>query len=320
MKLTQLRYALEIVRHKNHLSEAAATLRTSQPGVSRQIQLLEAELGFQIFRRTRNRIIGLTAPGQEVLAIAERVVSDVHALQSLKEEVNVGNQGTLTIGTTHVQARYTLPAAIKSFAQRYPDVRLVLMQGNPEDICAMVDSGEVDLAIGTAIVKVFPHIVHLPCFSLPRSIVAPKDHPILKLPEITLEDLVAYPIITYDPRYSGRWRVMNAFKKANLNPTIALSAMDADVCKTYVELGMGIGILTTVTFDPIRDAGLAIRDAQHLFEPSTIIVSLRSNTYLRRFILDFIQTLAPTLTPNYVRYALKQAARYDSNDGPAAIV
>jgi LysR family transcriptional regulator, cys regulon transcriptional activator len=309
MKLTQLRYALEIVRHRNHLSEAAAALHTSQPGVSRQIQLLEAELGFQIFRRTRNRIIGLTDQGREVLDIAERVVSDVNALHSLKDEERVGGQPTLTIGTTHVQAQYTLPRAIKMFAAQHPTVGINLMQGNPEEICMMVDSGEVDMAVGTDVVKVFPNVVHLPCLSLPRSVVAPKGHPLLKLKELTLEDLVAYPIITYDPRYSGRWRVMNAFKQANLVPTIALCAMDADVCKTYVELGLGVGIVTTITYDPVRDAKLGIRDAGHLFGPSTISVSLRSDRYLRKIALDFIQMLAPGLTPGYVRGALRVAAR-----------
>jgi LysR family cys regulon transcriptional activator len=309
MKLAQLRYVLEITRHRNHLSEAALALNTSQPGVSRQIQLLEAELGFEIFRRTRNRIIGLTEPGQQVLEIAKRVVTDVAALRYLKEEVKSGNHGTLTVGTTHTMARHVLPQVVKAFIAQYPDVQLVLKQGNPEDICTLVEDGEADLAIGTDTATPSLGLVQLPCFSLPRGVVAPTGHPILEMDHITIEDVARYPLITYDPRYSGRWRVMQAFRTANLNPTIILSAIDADVCKTYVELGLGIGILTTIAFDPVHDVGLAIRDAQHLFEPSTIIISLRSNTYLRRFMLDFVGMVSPKLTPQVVRNALEQATR-----------
>jgi LysR family cys regulon transcriptional activator len=305
MKLQQLRYVLEIVRQNNHLSAAAEALHTSQPGVSRQILLFEAELGFEIFQRTRNRIIGLTDPGRMVLDIAKRVITDIDALRSLKEDVNFGNAGTFTVATTHTQARYVLPMVIEKFINKYPEVQLVLKQGNPEDICALVDSGEADLAIGTDTQGQFPNLVRLPCFSLPRSVVAKVGHPILDVENLTIEDIAAYPIISYDPRYSGRWRVMNAFKAANLEPKIILSAIDADVCKTYIEVGLGIGILTTITFDPNRDVGLRARSADHLFEPSTIFISLRSNTYLRSYVLDFIKTVAPRLTPAVVRRALQ---------------
>ncbi|MEP9375160.1 LysR substrate-binding domain-containing protein [Aquabacter sp. CN5-332] len=306
MKLQQLRYILEIVRQNNHLSAAAEALHTSQPGVSRQVQLLEAELGFEIFLRTRNRIIGPTEPGRLVLEIAKRVVTDMAALRSLKDDVNSGAHGTLTIGTTHTQARYVLPHVIEEFVKSHPDVQLVLRQGNPEDICAMVDAGEADLAIGTDTMNVLPNLVKLPCFSLPRSVVALKDHPILKIEELTLEEIARYPIISYDQRYSGRWRVMNAFTKAGLEPKVILSAIDADVCKTYIELGLGIGVLTTITYNPKRDLELGLRDASHLFEPSTIFISLRANTYLRGYMLDFIKAVAPQLTPAVVRGALRE--------------
>lgn len=305
MKLQQLRYVLEIVRHNNHLSAAAEALHTSQPGVSRQIQLLERELGFEIFQRTRNRIIGLTEPGRLVLEIAKRVVTDMAALRALKDDVHSGAHGTLTVATTHTQARYVLPRVIESFVKAHPKVQLSLRQGNPEDICAMVDAGEADLAIGTDTIGTSPNLVKLPCFSLPRSVVARKGHPILSVKKLTLQAVAAHPIITYDPRYSGRWRVMNAFKRANLEPKIILSAIDADVCKTYIELGLGIGVLTTITFDPERDSKLGARDASHLFEPSTIFITLRANTYLRGFMLDFIRAIAPQLTPTVVRNALR---------------
>jgi LysR family cys regulon transcriptional activator len=306
MKLQQLRYVLEIVRQNNHLSAAAEFLHTSQPGVSRQIHLLETELGFEIFQRTRNRIIGLTPAGQYVVDIAKRVVTDVDALRSLKEDVNLGDRGMLTVATTHTQARYILPGVVEKFVKKYPDVELILKQGNPEDICALVDSGDADLAIGTDTLKHFPNLVRLPCFALPRSVVAKAGHPILNVKSLTLEDVAAYPIISYDPRYSGRWRVMNAFKKANIEPKVILSAIDADVCKTYIELGLGIGVLTTITFDSKRDVGLRARSADHLFEASTIFISLRANTYLRSFVLDFIKSIAPRLTSAAVRRALQE--------------
>jgi LysR family cys regulon transcriptional activator len=305
MKLQQLRYVLEIVRQKNHLSAAAEALHTSQPGVSRQILLLEAELGFEVFQRTRNRIIGLTEPGRLVLDIAKRVVTDVDALRSVKEDVNSGNSGTFTVATTHTQARYVLPIVIEQFVSKYPDVQLVLKQGNPEEICSLVDTGEADLAIGTDTLVQFPNLVRLPCFSLPRSVVAKAGHPILSVKDLNLQDVASYPIISYDPRYSGRWRVMKAFKTAGIEPKIILSAIDADVCKTYIELGLGIGILTTITFDPIRDVGLRARPADHLFEASTIFINLRSNTYLRPYVLDFIKAVAPRLTSSVVRKALQ---------------
>jgi LysR family transcriptional regulator, cys regulon transcriptional activator len=307
MKLQQLRYVLEIVRQNNHLSAAAEALHTSQPGVSRQIQLLEAELGFEIFLRTRNRIIGPTEPGRLVVEIAKRVVTDMAALRALKDDVNSAARGTLTIGTTHTQARYVLPHVIESFVKSHPDVQLILRQGNPEEICALVDAGEADLAIGTDTINALPNLVKLPCSALPRSVVARKGHPILEVADLTLAAIARYPIISYDPRYSGRWRVMNAFKKANLDPKIILSAIDADVCKTYIELGLGIGVLTTITFDPERDVLLGARDASHLFDPSTIFISLRANTFLRGFMLDFIKAVAPRLTPAVVRNALRDA-------------
>jgi len=305
MKLQQLRYVLEIVRQNNHLSAAAEALHTSQPGVSRQILLLESELGFEIFQRTRNRIIGLTEPGRLVLAIARRVITDVEALRSLKDDLSFESTGTFTVATTHTQARYVLPLVIESFVKRYPGVQLVLKQGNPEDICSLVDNGDADIAIGTDTLGQFTNLVRLPCFSLPRSVVAKIGHPILDIPTLTLEQIAAYPIISYDPRYSGRWRVMKAFKDAGLEPKIILSAIDADVCKTYIELGLGIGILTTITFDQKRDNGLMARSADHLFDPSTIFISLRSNTYLRSYMLDFIKTVAPRLTPAVIRRALQ---------------
>lgn len=309
MKLQQLRYVLEIVRHGNHLSAAAKALHTSQPGVSRQIQLLESELGFGVFVRTRNRIIGLTEAGLEVLAIAKRLSADMAALRALKDDITGGNRGTLTIATTHTQARYVLPNVIKTFITAYPEVRLSLKQGDPEEICALVDSGDADLAIGTETTRRYPDLVRLECSKLERSVVAKVGHPILDAKRLTLEAIGAYPIITYGPRYSGFRKVMKAFNDAGIEPKIILNAIDADVSKTYVEMGLGIAILTTITVEPERDFGLRARDAHHLFEPSTVAITLRANTYVRPFILDFIRATASHLTPLVVREALRNASR-----------
>jgi LysR family cys regulon transcriptional activator len=308
MKLQQLRYVVEIVRQGNHLSAAAEVVHASQPGVSRHIQRLEAELGFDIFVRTRNRIVGLTEPGKKVLEIGRRVVNDIAALQALKEEVNSSKKGALVIATTHTQARYVLPKVIQRFVKKYPDVQLILKQGDPEHICGLVDSGEADLAIGTETAKPYPHLVQLPWLEITRSVVAKAGHPILSDEPLTLAKLAEYPIITYDPRYSGRRKVLSAFKNAGIEPKVVLSAVDADVSKTYVELGLGIAILSTVSFDPVRDKGLGARDASMLFASSTTYLTLRANAFLRAFAFQFIRSLAPHLTPSVVREALRTAA------------
>jgi LysR family cys regulon transcriptional activator len=319
MKLQQLRYVIEIVRSGNHLSAAAEALSTSQPGVSRQIQQLEAELGFDIFVRTRNRIIGLTEPGRKVYESAQQIATEVAALKSLKEEITAGDRGTLIVGTTHTQARYVLPTVVRNFVKMYPDVSLSLKQGHPEYACELVDAGEADLAITTETIREFPRLVKLQCAELNRCVVAKAGHPILSAKEpLTLEAIAEYPVITYDSHYSGRWKVMRAFKAAGLSPKIILSAIDADVCKTYVEIGLGIAILSSVTFDPARDLGLGIRDAKHLFEPSPINISLRANTYLRPFLLDFISAVAPHLTPGVVRKTLETHRLSQQAAGQAA--
>jgi LysR family cys regulon transcriptional activator len=309
MKLRQLRYVLEITQHGNHLSAAAEALNTSQPGVSRQIQLLESELGFEIFLRTRNRIIGLTPSGQHVVDIARRVVDDVDALRSLKDQASVGDRGTLTIGTTHTQARYVLPRVIASFVKAYPDVELVLKEGDPEEVCQMVEAGTADLAIGTETSQSYPHLLKLPCFEITRSVVAKAGHPILKVPKLTLQEIAAYPLIVYGARHSGRPKVMNAFAKAGIEPKISLSAIDADVCKTYVELGLGIAILADITIDASRDTAIRARSAKHLFESSVCFVTLRPTSYIRPYVVDFVRAISPALTAASIRAAMRSSQR-----------
>lgn len=305
MKLRQLRYVWEVARHGNHISAAADAMHTSQPGVSKQIQLLEAELGFAIFARKRNRIIGLTEPGKEVVEVARRILADTDNLRHIRDDFLSTDSGGFTIATTHTQARYVLPKVIQRFVTRYPRVRLGLRQGNPTQICELVEAGEADIAIGTETTRPFPNLVMLPCFELTRSVVAKIGHPLLKAKRLTLKEIARYPVISYDPAFSGRWKVMSAFQKAGITPNVIFSAVDADVSKTYVEFGLGIAILTTVAFDEIHDVNLRAMDASHLFEPSTTFVSLRRNMYPRGYILDFVQAVAPRLTPDVVKAALR---------------
>jgi len=304
MKLLQLRYIVEVSRHGNHISKTAELLNTSQPGISKHIQMLEAELGFDILARKHNRIEGLTPAGQEALIIAERVMKDVENLKRLGEEISARDNGTLTIATTHTQARYQLPQVVQRFIKMHPQVQLHLRQGNPTAICGMVESGEADIAIGTEPDHSFPEIIQLPCSQLSRSIITTRDHPLTKKKKVTLKDLADYPIITYGPGYSGRWKVMEAFKKANIRPNIIFEAIDADISKTYVEIGLGIGVLATIAFDVEKDRNLSVINADHLFESSTTLLSIRKNSYLRHFTYDFINYLNPKLTKKIIDAAL----------------
>jgi LysR family cys regulon transcriptional activator len=306
VKLQQLEYVVEIVNHDNHLSAAAAALHTSQPGVSRQLQMLESELGIAIFARTKNRIVGLTEPGQIVVDTARRILSEAASLARLKTDLAEANTGKLTIATTHTHANYVLPNVIRSFIADFPQVQLVLLQGDPQGICDMVAEGEADLAVGTD----GPHVgnlVELPCFELQRVVVAPEGHPILSVEELTLEEIARYPLITYDSRFSGFWRVHNAMQRANLKPHVVLSAIDAGVCKTYLRMGLGIAVLSSITYDAETDVGLRARDARHLFESSTTYIRMRANMYPTGYLLSFVQRLAPRYTSDVIRARLREA-------------
>lgn len=307
MKLLQLHYVLEVSRHGNHISNTAEALHTSQPGISKHIQLLESELGFEIFARKRNRIVGLTEPGQEVVNVAQRILGDIEGLKRLGEEMSARESGSLAIATTHTQARYVLPKVIEKFIQRHPKVALTLRQGNPTQICEMVESGATDIAIGTETTRPFPELVRLDCFELERIIIVKAGHPLLKVKKPTLHDVAVYPIITHDPAYSGRWKVIEAFKQVGITPNIVFGAVDADVSKTYVELGLGIAVMTAVSFNRTKDQGLRAIDASHLFKPSMISISLRSQSYLRSHTYEFIRMFAPHLTRDVVDEAMKKA-------------
>jgi LysR family transcriptional regulator, cys regulon transcriptional activator len=295
MKLQQLRYLREVARQGLNLSVAAEKLHTSQPGISKQIKLLEDELGVQILVRNGKRVVAMTEPGKIILEIAERVLGDSDNLKRVAEEFSHEDTGTLTIATTHTQARYALPRAIKQFTRRYPKVRLRLRQGNPTQIAEMTSSGEADMCIATEAIALFDELVMLPCYDWNRSVIVPPDHPLIKERKISLEAVAKYPIITYDFAFTG---------SRGLTPNIVLTAIDADVIKTYVELGLGVGIVASMAYDPKRDHHLRAIDASHLFEPSTTRIGLRRNFYLRGYLYDFIELFAPHLNRKAVDAAM----------------
>lgn len=306
MNLQQLRYLNEIVKNDLSISAAAATLYTSQPGISKQIKLLEEELGVDIFIRNGKRFVGLTDPGKVIAEVAARMLLEASNLKQVGQEFKDQQSGELTIATTHTQARYALPPVVKRFIQQYPDVKLGLHQGNPTQIAEQVLSGEADIGIATESLALYDELVTLPCYEWHHCVVVPTKHPLLLEKKLTLKKLAQYPIITYDFAFTGRNKINQAFNEAEIEPNIALTAIDADVIKTYVELGMGVGIVAQMAFVPERDKHLKMIDAGHLFEASTTRIAIRKNQYLRGFGYHFIELFAPHLTREIVSQALHQ--------------
>jgi len=304
MNIQQLRYLNEVARCNLNISEAAAALYTSQPGVSKQIRLLEEELGVDIFVRNGKRLVAVTDPGREVLDIARRVLQETENLKHVGREFKKQKKGTLTIATTHTQARYALPEVVRAFTRDYPEVKLGLHQGNPTQIAEQVLSGEADIGIATESLALYEALVTLPCYEWHHCVVTPPVHPLLNEKRLTLKKLAQYPIITYDFAFTGRNKINQAFSEAGIVPNIALTAIDADVIKTYVELGLGVGIVAQMAFIPERDTGLRMIDAGHLITPSTTRIAIRKNQYLRGFGYHFIELFAPHLTRDVVSRAL----------------
>jgi LysR family cys regulon transcriptional activator len=300
MKLQQLRYLCEVERQGLNLSAAADKLHTSQPGISKQIRLLEDELGVEIFLRNGKRVTKVTPPGKEILAIAERILKEAENLKQAAQDFSNQDGGSLTLATTHTQARYALPKVIQRFTARYPKVKLSLIQGNPVQICQFALSGQADICIATEAIATFEELVMLPCYAWNRCVIAPPHHPILAHKSLTLEEIAKYPVITYDFAFAGRSQINQAFEKRNLKPNVVLTAIDSDVIKTYVALGLGIGILAKMAFDPARDKDLRALDASHLFESSMTRIGIPRNAYLRAYVYDFIEMFAPQLSRKVV--------------------
>lgn len=304
MNFQQLRSVRETVRCGFNLTEVAAMLYTSQPGVSRQIRELEEELGVSIFVRSGKRLTGLTEPGAALLPIVERLLQEAHNLRQAGKEFVSRLEGGLTIAATHSQARYALPHAVRDFRELFPQVTLHLHQGSPRQIAEMLLQGEADIGIATEALAEYPGLAAMASYRWTHSIVVPPGHPLARDAEQgiepSLERLAQFPIITYEPGFTGRSHIDEAFRRAGLRLEPVLSAMDADVIKTYVELGMGVGIIAAIAFDEARDPQLRAIDARHLFSANLTRLALRRGSFLRSYVYDFIELFAPPLTREVV--------------------
>lgn len=304
MNFQQLRSVREAVRCGFNLTEAAHALHTSQPGVSRQIRELEEELGVSLFARAGKRLTGLTSPGSHLLPIIERVLLESQNLRQAGQEFAGQQDGQLSVAATHSQARYAMPLAVQEFRALFPGVKLHLHQGSPKQIAQMLLDGEAEVGIATEALGDYPQLVALPCYRWTHSVIVPPGHPLLDAP-LTLEALAQYPLITYDTGFTGRTRIDAAFDDSGIAPQIVLTAMDADVIKTYVQLGMGVGIVAGVAYEAERDTQLRAVDAGPLFGINTTKLAVRRGSYLRGYVYAFIEAFAPTLTRSVVEAALE---------------
>lgn len=301
MNFQQLRIIRETLRRNFNLTEVANALYTSQSGVSKHIKDLEDELGVELFVRRGKRLLGLTEPGKELAAIVERILLDTANIKRLADQFSQSDRGEITIATTHTQARYALPEPIAAFRKEFPHVHLVLQQGSPKEIAAMLNDGLADIGIATEALEDAPDLVSFPYYSWHHGIIVPKGHPLEKEKPLTLDKIVEWPVITYHEGFTGRPTVDAAFAKAGLTPDIVLVALDADVIKTYVEVGLGIGIVASMAYNAERDAGLRLLPSDHLFPTATTRIALRRGRFLRRFAYRFIELCAPNLTEKVVK-------------------
>ncbi|HEX5806411.1 MAG TPA: CysB family HTH-type transcriptional regulator [Macromonas sp.] len=309
MNFQQLRSVRETVRRGFNLTEVAATLHTSQPGVSRQVRELEDELGVELFVRSGKRLLGLTTAGKALLPIVERLLQDADNLKRAGQDLQGREEGRLSIAATHTQARYVLPHVVKDFRQRYPKVTLHLHQGSPRQVAEMLLNGTADVGVATEALAEYDQLITLSCYRWTHGIVVPPEHPLLALDHpVTLADLAAYPIITYELGYTGRHHIDDAFTQAGLATNVVLTAMDADVIKTYVELEMGVGIVASVAWDDERDNRLRMIDAGHLFPINTTRLAVARSHWLPGFAYGFIESFVPTLTREVVQQTLSADA------------
>lgn len=309
MKLQQLRYIWEVARHDLNVSATAEKLFTSQPGISKQIRMLEDELGVQIFRRSGKHLTEITPAGRAIIDRCSEILAGVDSIRQIALEHSDQKSGSLSIATTHTQARYVLPPVIKGFMQRNPAVSLHMHQGTPMQISEMASKGTVDFAIATEALELFDNLIMMPCYEWNRSVIVPKGHPLLAKKPLTLEALAAYPIVTYVFGFTGRSQLDAAFNAAGLTPQVTFTAADADVIKTYVKLELGVGIVASMAYDPERDTGLEAIPADHLFAASTTKIGFRRGTFLRSYMYDFIESFAPHLKRELVETAQRSRSK-----------
>ena len=305
MKLQQLKYIWEVAHHDLNVSATAQSLFTSQPGISKQIRLLEDELGVEVFARSGKHLTHITPAGQIIIDQAGEILRRVESIKQVAQEFSNERSGSLSIATTHTQARYALPSTIRSFMESYPEVSLHMHQGTPMQIAELAANGEVDFAIATEAMEHFTDLVMLPCYNWNRCIVVPRNHPLAKKPDLSLKEVGEYPIVTYVFGFTGRSKLDEAFIRAGVEPRVIFTATDADVIKTYVRLGLGIGIIAHMAYDEVQDADLMVREADHLFDHSTTMIGFRRGTFLRGYMYEFMEQFAPHLTRERVESALQ---------------
>lgn len=314
MKLQQLRYIWEVAHHDLNVSATAQSLYTSQPGISKQIRLLEDELGVEVFARSGKHLTRVTPAGEAILKTAGEILRKAESIKQLAQEFSDEQKGSLSVATTHTQARYALPPTIQTFIARYPDVALHMHQGTPMQISEMAADGTVDFAIATEALELFSDLVMMPCYRWNRCIVVPRNHPLTQDSELTLEAVAEHPIVTYVFGFTGRSRLDEAFMKKGLAAKVVFTAADADVIKTYVRLGLGIGIVARMAFDDVNDDDLVALDASHLFTPSVTKIGFRRGTFLRGFMYEFIEMFAPHLSREVVEEAYQRHTKQEMDD------
>ncbi len=306
MKLHQLRYLAAVAQSGLNITAAAQKLHTSQPGVSKQIKLLEDELGFQVFVREGRNLTRITPAGAQVLERAMRILQEAQSIRALSAELRDEGRGSLSIGTTHTQARYVLPDVLREFRARYPNVRLHLHQGTSEQIAEMVAQDRIDCAIATGSEALFPELTLLPCYRWNRVVIVPRGHPLAGSGKLGFRQLASHPLITYTFSFTGPSSLNEAFAKAGYTPNVAITARDADVIVTYVRLGLGVGIVAHMAVDE-HDPDLAVIDAAHLLPAHTTWLGFRRGLLLRKYMYEFAQLLAPHLDRRLVERAHRAA-------------
>lgn len=311
MKLQQLRYIWEVAHHELNVSATAQSLYTSQPGISKQIRLLEDELGVEVFSRSGKHLTRITPAGERIIATAGEILRKVDSIKQIAQEFSNERKGTLTLATTHTQARYALPPIIQKFIKNYPDVSLHMHQGTPMQICEMTVDGTADFAIATEALELFSDLVMMPCYRWNRCVIVPKGHPLASGAELTLEALADWPLVTYVFGFTGRSKLDDAFSNRGLSPKVVFTAADADVIKTYVRLGLGVGIVAHMAVDPEMDSDLEVIDASRLFESSITKIGFRRGTFLRGYMYEFIEAFAPHLTREMIDRALQCSSKLE---------
>lgn len=311
MKLQQLRYIVEVANHSLNVSATAESLYTSQPGISKQVRMLEDELGVQIFERSGKHLTQVTPAGRDILKISQEILAKVQSIRSVAGQYTNPDEGTLNISTTHTQARYALPGVIRSFIKRYPKVSLHMHQGSPAQLSESVAKGTTDFAIATEALHLYQDLVMLPCYHWTRSMLVPKGHPLTELEHVGIAELAQYPLVTYTFGFTGRSELDSAFSRAGYEPRIVFTATDADVIKTYVRLGLGVGVIASMAIDPETDQDLVEIDGSHLFQFSTTKICFRRGIFLRSYMYDFMELFAAHLTRDVVDKALALKTPYE---------